>query len=489
MADRARLTPPRQTRTDWTWHDVKSLSLKASMLFGGDRRMEAENFFADGFAIRLAITSRSSGWTDLQGVARIWQPSRLKGIQVSPEFGVPFLAATQVFDMRPVPRKWLSLDRTSDHVDRFVHEGVILLSRSGNVGRATLAHRNIKEFLISDDLLRVDAYEPDWRGWIYAYLRAPTVRSMMKAARYGHIIKHLETHHLDKLPVLRLRRELRLRFNKYMEKILELREQAHRLMNEAETTYQNAIGRIPDCDTDTFSFVTKAQTLFNRGRRLEGNFHNPFARAAEQAVKDASVQIGTVGNLVKKVFVPGRFKHIYGEDGVPYLDSAQVLEAAPDIDKRVLSLKAEKQAEYFVERGTLLMPCSGQLHGIIGRVILATDWHENKVLTNHLMRIVPKPSTEIRVGYLQAVLAHPVLGRPRVLKGAFGSSVPELAPKDLSALTVPRLSRATEDKIADSMEQAANDQAQADQLEGQISVEAEEFLQRFLAGVHENHMY
>ena len=60
-----------------------------------------------------------------------WQPSRLKGIQVSPEHGTPFLAATQVFDVRPVPRKWLSLNRTNDHVQRFVHEGTILLTCSG----------------------------------------------------------------------------------------------------------------------------------------------------------------------------------------------------------------------------------------------------------------------------------------------------------------------------------------------------------------------
>ena len=53
-----------------------------------------------------------------------------------------------------------------------------------------------------DDLLRIDARNPDWWGWIYAYLRAPTVRKMMKAAEYGHIIKHLEAHHLDSLPIV-----------------------------------------------------------------------------------------------------------------------------------------------------------------------------------------------------------------------------------------------------------------------------------------------
>ena len=131
--------------------------------------------------------------------------------------------------------------------------------------------------------------------------------------------------------------------------------------------------------------------------------------------------------------------------------------------------------------GTLLIPCSGQLHGIIGSVGLATDWHENKVLTNHILRIVPKSKPAIRIGYLQAVLSHPLLGRPRVLKGAFGSSVPELSPDDVSGISVPRLPTAIEDKIADMMEEAVTLRTQADELEKQIADEAEGHLTQFLS--------
>lgn len=90
--------------------------------------MEAENFLASGFGIRLAIEAKAGGWSTLSTVARTWQPSRLKGIQVSQEYGTPFLAATQVFDVRPIPRKWLSLERTEDNSGRFVEAGTILVT-------------------------------------------------------------------------------------------------------------------------------------------------------------------------------------------------------------------------------------------------------------------------------------------------------------------------------------------------------------------------
>lgn len=58
--------------------------------------MEAENYLSSGYDLRLAIEERAAGWLRLGQMARVWQPSRLKGIQVSHETGTPFLAATQV---------------------------------------------------------------------------------------------------------------------------------------------------------------------------------------------------------------------------------------------------------------------------------------------------------------------------------------------------------------------------------------------------------
>jgi|TARA_R100000789_G_scaffold96710_1_gene98527 type I restriction enzyme S subunit len=481
MAIRARLTAPRETREEWLWHEVESTSLPASFLFAGDRRMEAENFLAPGFAIRHAITSKDSGWTTFSGVARTWQPSRLKGIQVASDYGTPFLAATQVFDVRPVPRKWLSLNRTNDHAQRYVHEGTILLTCSGSVGRATLADKSIADILISHDLLRIDVREERMRGWVYAYLRSPTIRAMMTSAQYGHMIKHLEVSHLDALPFIEIPDELLSNFTQLTNDVVRSRDRAHDLVHGAEKRFEEEVGAISDLVDGAQGFTTSASAIFGKGRRFEGYYHNPVARSAEEAIAESGHRLERLSDLVDRVFIPGRFKHVYGPDGRPYLDSAQILEVSPDIDKRVLSLDAERRAGYLVEAGTLLLPCSGQLHGIIGSVVLAGEWHEGKVLTNHILRIVPKDQPKIRIGYLQAVLSHPRLGRPRVLRGAFGSSVPELSVLDINNMTVPRLSATAEDAIADDMEEAATLMAHANSVEDDISERAEKIVQKFLA--------
>ncbi len=480
MAARARLSAPRQERDDWPWHHAKWTALSASLLMAGDRRMEAENYLAGGYGIRLAMEARKAGWTNMGKLAKVWQPLRLKGIQVSREFGTPFLAATQVFDLRPVPRKFLSLDRTNNAANRFVTPGMILVTCSGSVGRATLASKPHEGILISHDLLRVEPQQEKLWGWLYAYLRAPQTRAMMTSAQYGHIIKHLEVSHLNALPMPVLRDELLESFQAETQRVLDLRKRSYELMVDAEREYATCFSSITIANDDVPGFSVRANEMFGRRRRLDGSCFVPSVKSIIAAFQKQAKAVVPLSSLVDRIFVPGRFKHIYGDGGSPYLDSADILEVNPDIAKYVLSLSHEEQMEYRVEAGWLLVPCSGQVYGNIGHTVLATEWHTNKVLTNHILRVCP--SKQIRSGYLQCVLGHPLLGRPQMVRFAFGSSVPEIAAEDVAAVSIPRLGTAIEDRLAEMMEESAKARAEADLLEESIATEAESIIDRFIAG-------
>lgn len=480
MAIRARLSAPRQERDDWPWHQAKWTELSASLLMAGDRRMEGENYLAGGYGIRLAMEARKAGWTNMGKVATVWQPLRLKGIQVSREFGTPFLAATQVFDLRPVPRKFLSLDRTNNAANRFVTPGMILVTCSGSVGRATLASKPHEGMLISHDLLRVDPQQENLWGWLYAYLRAPQTRAMMTSAQYGHVIKHLEVSHLNALPMPVLRNELLETFQVEAKRILDLRKRSYELMIQAEREYAACFDSFSIANDDVPGFSIRASEMFGRRRRLDGSCFVPSVKSITAAFQKRAKEVVPLSSLVERIFVPGRFKHVYGDGGSPYLDSADILEVNPDIAKFVLSLSHEEQAEYRVEAGWLLIPCSGQVYGNIGHTVLATEWHTNKVLTNHILRVCP--SKQIRSGYLQCVLGHPQLGRPQMVRFAFGSSVPEIAAEDVATVQIPRLDASIENKLADMMEESAKARAEADMLEEAIAGEAEIIIDRFMAG-------
>lgn len=484
MAIKAGLAPTLSPGTNhWPHHTVKWAEVRARTLGADDRRMEAETYLASGFGIRLAISSKPSGWKRLGELATISMPGRLKGIQVDKTIGVPFLAATQVFDARPVPRKWLATPSTDQRDDRFVNSGAILVTRSGSVGRAALASAVHDGTIISDDLLRVAPTDEADRGWPFAYLRSAQARLMTSSAKYGHIIKHLEESHLEELPVPTVPVHLRDRFSADVERLIALRDKSLSLSLEAESVFGNALGEISFNEEDPTGFTASASALFLGGRRrLDAAPHSPIVRTIRGELRRRGKGSTVLTALGYRVWVPGRYKRIPAADGVLYRDSANLLEASPDLGKRFADCQFGDEFKGRVRAGWVLVPSSGQVYGIIGTAVLATPALEGQVVSNHVIRIAPTGPTSTPPGYVAIALGHPLWGRPVVKSLAFGSSVPEIAPDDLASLEIVRLGTTLENRIAELAEAAANLQAEAEQIEIGIGASATDLLERFIAG-------
>lgn len=481
MALRARLiAPPPPEREVWSYHQVKTASLPSHLLWSGERRMEAENYLASGYGIRQAIQEHKGHWVPLHDLARVWQPNRLKGIQVSPAFGTPFLAATQVFDLRPTPRKWLALEKTRDSINRFVAPGNILVTCSGAVGRTILATEALTSTLVSHDLLRIEPKINAQWGWLYAFLRSPQARAMMSSAQYGHIIKHLETSHLDALPVPLVDEDIATSFQKQVQESLDLRNMAYREQAEAEKLFAEAIGPLASCQSET-GFSVKASTLTGKRRRFEGNFHAPFPASVLEAFQKVGKKLQPLSEVTDKVWWMARFKRFYGEAGIPYLSADELFAVNPVEGKRILVDPDDNHPDYFVQPGWIVMACSGQVYGLNGAASLMTDHHQQVFFSHDLIRITPKQG-KIRPGYLITVLTHPVLGRPILIRNAYGTSIPHLDPGDVKAFPVVRLDSKVEGKIANFAEAASVHRALADALDRALAQEAATLIDRFIAG-------
>lgn len=480
MALRARLSAPREEQDVWAWHKAKSLVLPISSMWEKERRMEAENYLLGGYGLRLALEAKLTSHERLGAFARVWQPTRLKGITVSQDFGTPFLAATQVFDRRPVPRKFLSLNRTDSSAHRFIESGTLVLTCSGSVGRATLATDSIKGVLVSHDLLRIEAKESKHRGWVYAFLRSPSARAMMTSAKYGHIIKHLEPAHLDALPIPTPDPQLAAKFEKFTSRVLRERDQANEKFIEAERLFEKFIGEPKQATSNEVSFSVKSSALTARRRRLEGVFHNPVVQSLYAHFEKKKLAVESIRQIGLSCWLPGRFQRIPAEEGIELVGSADLFEINPDLPKRIADIDFGDEAQGRVKEGWLLLARSGQTYGLNGTLAMANKFLEGKVISDHVIRMKPKNGFSSRVGYIYTALSHPTLGRPLVKALAYGSSIPEIEVDDLNNLKVVRLTREQEDEIADLAESAAKLNAEADLLEKEMALQMEGYMQEVL---------
>ncbi len=418
-----------------------------SVLAVGERRLEAETYLTGGYGLRRRVESLLPH-TRLGNIGDVWQPSRLKATEVHAEAGQAFLTATQVFDIRPAARKWLAPGKTPDLSRRQVQPGWILVTRSGSVGDAILAYAPHFDAIISDDLLRLEVRDPKHRGYVYSYLRSGVGRAILSSSQYGSVVKHLEASHLADVPMPTAPEAIYQDLNDRIDLVYDLRERAFQLSKEAESLYSQRFPPVPVVEDK--GYTIPASRAFSGRRRLDAYHYNAHASEIERLVRSES-QVQSLSQVAERIVLPNRFARVYVPGGIPHVDSKDIFKVNPATKKFVAPSSAKDITEYFVERDWLLVARSGQIYGINGSVTLATERHEQRVVSEHIIRVIPR---HVRPGYLMLALGHRTLGRPLVVRLAFGSSVPEIAPTDLAAVPVPRLGD-LEDKIADRVEEAS----------------------------------
>lgn len=476
MALRARLAAPSPVPWKvWPWHTLTWGTVNVSQISVGDRRMEAETYLSSGFGIRLAIEKHRKGWVPFGELARLWCPPRIKQVFVAPEHGVSYLNTSQVFDVRPFPRKWLAAAKTSKAESRFAKQGTILVMASASPGRSTLVTQAHENAFISHHFMRVEPNREAQRGWLYGYLRSSQGRAMMSGSQYASIIRHIEPHHVASLPVPIVSDAIATDFAQRLQRILTLRNDAYRLAEEADSRFADSVGPIEPMQKEA-GFVVRASDMGWGRRRLEAAYHVPEAAAILQRFR----RFDSLHEVTKRLWWKARFKRFYGAEGIPYLSADELFTVNPQDTKRILVDPADSHRDYFVEQGWIVMACSGQVYGLNGAASLITEHHENVFFSHDLIRIIPD-ETKIRAGYLLVTLTHRTHGRPLLMRSAYGTSIPHLDPGDVANFPVVRLDDTEEAAIADLAEASAKARAEADVLERKIAEDASSIIERFIS--------
>jgi hypothetical protein len=165
--------------------------------------------------------------------------------------------------------------------------------------------RTTENTLISHDLLRVETIDKKNYGWLYAYLHTPQVRTMTVGMHYGHIIKHLETSHLEALPIPTVDDTTAADFSRRVARILDFRNEGHRLTLEAESRFERALGPLRVIDWDDKGFTVKASKVFLGGRRrFDASVHNPGVAIIHRHLAKRGEGFTTVIDAGYEVWLP-----------------------------------------------------------------------------------------------------------------------------------------------------------------------------------------
>lgn len=187
------------------------------------------------------------------------------------------------------------------------------------------------------------------------------------------------------------------------------------------------------------TFDIENHWILDEEKRLDASFYAKDVIASRVLVgelKEKGVEIKKIENLSDDIFWPGRFKRRYAskKEGKPFFMPSEVIMFLPKAKKFIVNYPKS----VLTKENWLLITRSGS----IGRCLIATELLADSVLSDDLIRIVPKDKNN--VGYMYAYL-NTWIGQAFLTKGRYGATVKHIEPHHVAAIPIPIIPRLEKD--------------------------------------------
>lgn len=393
-----------------------------------------------------------------------YYPGRYKRIYCKKKHGIPFYLPSQLDEVYPKPTKYISHKTAESLRDDFVKEGTLLMSRSGTIGKCSIASKTILNKLFSDDVIRISFKNEYDLGYVYAYLNTETGLTILQSNNYGAVIDHIEPEHLRNIPIPNAPAEIRRQINDLILESFDLRDRSNRLIDAAQSMLYEEL-QLPEMSeikseqyVENAGFYNYAVKSSNLGGRLDASYHLPEIKEIIRRISLNAKVILHLGDrrITRRIFVGDRFKRVYvdKDQGVVYLNGKSINQLDPNgCNKKYLSFTQHGQQikdQLTLKANYILVTCSGTL----GKVVLVPKHWDGWAGTHDLIRVIP--SSEDIAGYLFCFL-NSEIGKALILRNSYGAVVDHIEPEHMARVPVPILKNETVQSRINSLVLSAND--------------------------------
>ena len=221
-------------------HSISARLLKSSL------RFEGQFHSIQALTVENWAHEHPNDRNELADVAEVYDVPQFKHIYVDADYGVPFYTSGDLFKLDRRPDKYLSRSMTRDLYKYVIHEGWILLARSGQlggiIGRPYLADSSLEGATTSDHVIRVvprpGAILP---GYLLAYLSTKAGYTLLTRTMAGASVPALWPVQLRSIPVIRATRAFEENIDQRVRQAFERRVLASRLEQEARALVEHAM--------------------------------------------------------------------------------------------------------------------------------------------------------------------------------------------------------------------------------------------------------
>ncbi|MBS0859504.1 restriction endonuclease subunit S [Providencia rettgeri] len=204
-----------------------------------NERLEANYHHPVSEAIREHLSNNAKKVTYLSDkniVSTISLPGRYKRHYVKPEYGVPFIGGKELLELDPRSEKYLSLKLHNERISNELSlaENMILITRSGTIGKVNIVPEHWNGWTASEHLLRVVPISSHWAGYLFTWLSSEWALPLIRRHTYGAVVFEIDQQQLSQVEVPLVDEDIMMEIN-------ELALSANKLRTKAFNAEQAAL--------------------------------------------------------------------------------------------------------------------------------------------------------------------------------------------------------------------------------------------------------
>lgn len=416
---------------------MKTAVIPRSLLNQGRIRFEGKFYLNDDSLNSMKVESHKDKCILLSSIAEVFNPPIFKR-----QFCKETVNSVQYFQSSDVP---VNTDCSEvfvykpqvDKIGALVNKDDILVTGFGTIGNVRIVSRRVAGSCFANNVCRIRSHNNKLTGFYYAFLASKYGRSQLNKNASGAVVRYIEAPGIKKTLVPVFPEEMQKDIDKLIRDAASLRDKAAELLSacisEIEAKLQPKLthkrtGRVAIKDINN-----------SHNSRFEANYHISDGSEVDKYIRE-NFEWKSLSDVCLSISRPDIFKRYYVQNGIPFLGGSDIFLAIPDGGKYLSKTKTSNIPALKVENGWILMPRSGT----IGNVVLSHDGHAQKLVSEHVIRLVPNDI--LRGGYVYAFLSSS-LGKALIQRPIFGAVIQHVESPHLSRIPIPVL----KDDLMDSI--------------------------------------
>ena len=188
-----------------TAHSDSFVVQSSDLTYSNDLRLNAAYYRPQSATARQTLLAPANASWSLTTVgevcSRIFFPTRFKRDYVEQADGIPFLSGTNISQLTPTNRKYLSKENPK-LAELQVQEGWILVTRSGSTGIVSSVPGEWDGWTISEHVIRLVPDETKVSpGYLEAFLRSGPGQVLLQAGVFGSVIDEITPEYVGSIPL------------------------------------------------------------------------------------------------------------------------------------------------------------------------------------------------------------------------------------------------------------------------------------------------